>query len=91
MRNDLIDMVEAVKLVGDAAVEAVERENCEPTSRLRNDCDNTVEYVASIDCEDNDGTAVTLSAYYYPTDEELDSAGEDLGNVDWVIAGYTVY
>jgi hypothetical protein len=81
---------QAVEIVGEAAVAKVEATNCDFTNRLMPNCDDIVEFAAAVRCEDNDGMECTLIAYYYPTQEELDDAGDDLGNVPWEIEGYEV-
>lgn len=81
---------QAVAQVGEQAVYKVERENCQPTNRLMPDNDDRVEFSASVRCEDADGEGATLTAYYYPTQEELDNAGDDLSNVHWEIVGYEI-
>jgi hypothetical protein len=49
-----------------------------------------IEWAASATAKDQDGSACVVTAYYYTTQEEIDAAGDDLSNVDWVIAGYEV-
>jgi hypothetical protein len=87
---------QAVEQVGEDAVNEVEGENCEPTSRLMPDhMRDIIEWNASVTCESLiTGEDIVLTAYYYTTkDELLDSDGEpldDLSNVNWVIDHYTV-
>lgn len=81
---------QAIALVGEKAVLGAESKNCEPTGRLQTDGDDSVEFSASVACNDAEGSAVVVTAYYYPTQEQLDNAGDDLSNVEWVIAGYEV-
>lgn len=81
---------QAVAQVGETAVIYAESANCEPTGRLQTDGDDRVEFSASVRCEDASGDDVVLTVYYYPTQEQLDIAGDDLGNVKWVIDGYEV-
>lgn len=81
---------QAVAAVGEQAVAAVEAENCDFTGALMDECDPCVEFAASVGCEDKDGNRVTLSAYYYPTQAELDDVGDDLSNIDWQIVRYEV-
>jgi hypothetical protein len=85
---------QAVAIVGEAAVAAAEAANCEPTNRVgySGACqgDAEIEWSASASAKDQDGTACTVTAYYYTSQEEIDAAGDDLSNVDWVIAGYEV-
>lgn len=80
MKTGLLTREQAVALVGDTAVEKVEKKNCEPTSRL---CD-LVEFEASIML--NDGNR--LVAYYYQTKETYNTL--DLDCMDWAIEGYEV-
>jgi hypothetical protein len=81
---------QAIAQVGEKAVLGVESKNCEPTGRLQTDGDGTVEFSASVACNDAEGSPVVITAYYYPTQEQLDDAGDDLSNVGWVIDGYEV-
>jgi len=81
---------QAVAIVGEAAAAKVDAGNCDFTNRLMDDNDDRVEFSASVRCEDKDGTECTVIAYYYPTQQELDDAGDDLSNVSWEIEGYEV-
>lgn len=81
---------QAIEIVGEKAVDKVERQNCDFTGRLMDDCDDRVEFAASISAKNTDGDDVTLVAYYYPTQSELDAAGDDLGDVDWVVEGFEI-
>ncbi len=81
---------QAVAIVGEAAIAKVDVTDCDYTNRLMDDCDDRVEFSAAVHCEDADGRRCTVIAYYYPTQQELDDAGDDLGAVDWQIAGYEV-
>lgn len=83
---------EAVKLVGESHVDAVERTNCEYYS---NDGMGTQHWTAHELCEGKgeDGIDVTLTAHYFVDDDEFFSDGEpieDLSNIDWQIAYYTI-
>ena len=82
---------QAVEIVGEAAVNNVERENCDFTNRVQCDGDTRVEFAASVSCEDTEGNDVTLIAYYYIEQSELD-ANEDnsLDVFNWKIEGYEV-
>lgn len=85
---------QAVAQVGARLVDQVERENCEPTGRLMADNDDRVEFSASVIFYDADGNDCVITAYYYPTQDELDAAGDDLGNIDnldWVIEGFEIF
>jgi len=81
---------QAVAIVGEDAVNAVEYENCEPTNRVgyNGACqgDELCEWSAGVSCHDDNGTDCTLNAYYYTTNEE----DENIDMVDWEIAGYEV-
>lgn len=72
---------EAEELITDA-----EKTNCEPTSRIQDDWDTTVEFKAT-----SFENGVFVDVYYYPESEELEAAGDDLGNVNWVIYSYEVH
>jgi len=86
----------AIAIVGLAAVERVERENCEPTNRVgyNGACQNDswCEWSASVSCEDKDGDTVTLTAYYYTSNEQDDIIAEtgDGGSINWEIDGYEI-
>ena len=88
---------QAVTIVGEATVDKVERENCEPTGRVgyNGACqgDALCEWSASVSCEDKDGNDCTLVAYYYTTNEQdqaMADADGDGSAIDWEIAGYEV-
>ena len=88
---------QAVAIVGDAAVEKLERENCEPTGRVgyNGACqhDDLCEWSAAVGCADKDGNACRLVAYYYTTNDEdqaMADADSDGSVIDWEIAGYEV-
>lgn len=94
MKKGNLKRAEAVAIVGEAAVEKCETVNCEPTNRVgyNGSCqgDDEIEWSASASARDQDGIDCTVTAYYYTRQEEIDAAGDDLSNVDWVIAGYEV-
>ncbi|PJJ96460.1 hypothetical protein CO615_10680 [Lysobacteraceae bacterium NML75-0749] len=88
---------EAISMVGLEAVEAVERENCEPTNSVgyNGACqgDQKTEWVASVKATDADGNPVRIYAYYYTTNEQdaaMAAADGDGSVVDWVIDHYRV-
>jgi hypothetical protein len=85
---------QAVALVGASEVNRLEREDCDYTNRVQTDGDEAVEFSASIDTRDARGEALTLVAYYYQDQENLngpDGEGvEDLGTLDWEINGFEV-
>lgn len=82
---------EVIEEVGEQALNAVEAESCDFTNRVMGDHEDAIEFAASVRTENKDGEEVTLVAYYYPTTAEIESAGEDLSNVNWVIYGYEIY
>jgi hypothetical protein len=77
-----LSRAQAVELAGLEAVESVERENCEPTSRLLPDhMVDITEWAASVKC-----LAGTLSIYYMTngSDEMIaDNNGGDWGEIPW--------
>lgn len=79
---------EAVQIVGEAAVYAAERANCEPTSRCPPDGDTRMQWVAW-----HEIPGYLIGVYYY-TDEEdsqrVEDNGGDWGEVDWVPDDYEV-
>lgn len=88
---------QAVEIVGEAAVDKVEAENCEPTNRVgyNGACQNDglCEWSASASCNDKDGNDRILVAYYYTTNEQdqtMVDADGDGSSIDWEIAGYEV-
>ena len=80
--SDNLTRAQAVELCGLAAVKAVERENCEPTSRLMPDhMRDLSEWSASVKCETG-----TLSIYYITNSEDdavADNNGGDWGAIPW--------
>lgn len=87
---------ETIALVGLSVVEAVERENCEPTNRLRNDAErNWVEWCASCNVTGTDSNGEEYSwvgMFYDVPQDKIDAAGDDLSNVDWAnyVVGFVV-
>lgn len=87
---------QAVAIVGQAVVEAVEKENCEPTNRVgyNGECqgNESTEWAASVRCVDADGNDATLIAYYYTTNEQDKTIAEtgDGGSISWEIEGFEV-
>lgn len=85
---------EAVKIVGEKHVDAVERHNCE---YYREDGMGTQHWTAHEGCpgKGEDGVDVTITAHYFVTDDEFINPidGEpydDLSNIDWRISYYTI-
>lgn len=87
---------EAIAIVGEDAVNAVERINCEPTGRVgfNGSCkgDDLCEWVAGGEAKDEDGDSVTICAYYYTTNAEDETMADtgDGSNIDWQISHYEV-
>ncbi len=80
---------QAINQVGLAAVEAVEAENCDFTNRVQCDGDSRIEFSASVDATDQDGSSVTLVAYYYQEESDVDAV-EQLDLLDWEVFGFEV-
>ncbi len=80
---------QAVAAVGEDAVNNVERENCDFTNRVQCDGDTRVEFAASVRCEDTEGNAVTLLAYYYQEQADV-NAVDSPDELKWEIEGYEV-
>lgn len=80
---------QAVAMVGEVAVDKVERENCEFTNRVQCDGDTRTEFSANVRCEDREGNEVTLVAYYYQEQADVDAV-ENLDELNWEISGYEV-
>lgn len=79
---------EAIKAVGQEAVEKVERENCDFTNRLTDGTEwmGWTEFAAWIDIDDER----KLGAFYYQKKEDVDAV-EDLGDLIWDIDHYEVF
>lgn len=77
---------QAINICGIDAVNRLDSINCDFTNRAQTDGDNAVEFSASINCTDNNGT---LIAYYYQDQDDIDNT-DDLGSLDWEINGYEV-
>ena len=95
MKKGNLTREQAVAIVDEAAVDKVERENCEPTNRVgyNGACqgDDLCEWSASVRCQDKDGDACTLLAYYYTTNEQDQAMADSDGSaVEWEIAGYEI-
>lgn len=94
MQKGNLSREQAIAIVGAASVDAVDAKGCEPTNRVgyNGACqgDDLIEWAAGVSAEDKNGESCTLVAYYYTSQEEIDAAGDDLSNVDWVVAGYEV-
>jgi len=96
---------EAIQLVGEGWVDAVERLNCEPTCRAYPHEDGEIEWMASIKIDDYDGLSkaqidilpvggCSLCAIYYtsPGDAAMvEDNGGDWSFVDWTPDHYEIY
>ena len=94
MRKGNLTREQAIELAGLAIVEKVEHENCEPTSRLQTDGDESTEWSASVRFDTEEDTYTkTLVAYYYTTPEQDAVMAEhdcDGSYIDWKINGYEI-
>jgi hypothetical protein len=83
---------EAISLVGEAAVDAVESKGCEPTNRVGYSGDDLTEWSATVEAPELDGIPRWLVAYYYTSaaDAATAEATGDWGAVRFEIAGYEV-
>ena len=87
---------QAVEIVGEAAVDAAERKNCEQTGRFcyNGACqgDDWCEWRSSVDGIDKDGIDCAVSVYYYTSNQQdaLMAETGDSGVNDWMIEGYAV-
>jgi hypothetical protein len=89
MRKGNLTRQQAIEIAGLAAVEKVEKGNCEPTNRVQTDGDTSTEWAASLILPDGD----VLVAYYYTTPEQNEIMGEHDGDgscIDWEISGYEI-
>ena len=88
---------QAINTVGVDAVNNIDYVNCEPTGRVgyNGACqgDSLTEWTSYVSCKDNNGDNVTLSAYYYTTNDQDQMIADtgDGGCIDWVIEGYEVF
>lgn len=93
MMKGTLTKEQAIALVGDDSVAAVERQNCEPTCRVgyNGACqgDSLTEWRSAVSATDSDGEQVTLLAYYYTTNEQDEHLAE-VGDIDWEIEGYEI-
>lgn len=89
-KNGSLTREQAIALVGEAAVNAVDQLEREPSGRQgfngAKAGDEFTEWNATLDCKQLSGHDVTLIAHYYTTNEQDDS----LESVDWVVEGYKV-
>lgn len=90
--NRTLSRAEVVEILGEVAVDRVERENCDYTNRVSADldCSNEVEFSASISLPgDEEWDGICLTAYYYQ-DADAAAETEDLGSLDWVVRHFTL-
>lgn len=90
INTDCLTRSQAVAIVGEAAVDRVDAENCELTNRNGGDRWDLLEWAAVISTTDQNGISVHLYAMYYTTEAEVEAAGDDLSNIDWEIDHYRV-
>lgn len=95
MSGDKLTREQAVQIFGEAVVDKLERENCEPTNRVgyNGACqgDNYTEWKASVKVDHTDWSC--LEAWYYTTNEEDARMAECDGDgaaINWTIDCYTV-
>ena len=94
MRKGNLTREQAIAIVGEAAVDKVDAENCDFTNRVGYNGsmqgDDEVEFSASLSCEDKNGYEVSLIAYYYLDADTLDKV-DGLDEIsEWEIEGYEV-
>ena len=96
---------EAIQLVGEGWVDAVERLNCEPTGRAYPHEDGEIEWAASVKIASYEGLTdkqierlpvggCTLMAVYYTTREDselVEENGGDWSGIDWTPDHYEIY
>jgi len=98
MQKGNLTREQAVAIVGEQSVDAVERKNCEPTNRVgyNGACqsDELCEWSASVSSKDADGNDVVLTAYYYTSNKQDEIMAANYGDgsyIDWEIAGFEIY
>jgi len=89
MRKGILTREEAIRVAGSDVVSRLDSENCDFSNRVQTDGDTAVEFSASVEFVDEDGTECCLIAYYYQEQDDLDGV-EDLSLLDWDIEGYEV-
>jgi hypothetical protein len=94
MRHGNLTRQQAIEIAGEEIVNKLDYVNCEPTSRLQTDGDDSTEYSASIRFDSKDDTYTkTLIAYYYTTPEQETKLAENDGDgscINWEINGYEI-
>jgi hypothetical protein len=86
--GDSYDRESIVEIFGEKIILKLERTNCEPTSRLMDDCDEVVEFAACIDAIDCDGNDAVITAYYYQDAEDVTKLEND--DLHWEIDDYGI-
>jgi hypothetical protein len=89
MKHGKLTREQAIEIAGSEIVKKLDYVNCEPTSRLQCDGDDSTEYTASLETANGE----TLIAYYYTTPEQeqtIADADADGSAIDWEINGYEV-
>lgn len=88
--KDLMTREQAELIVGRDIVSSLDYVNCEPTGRCgyNGKChgDELCEWSATVSAIDGDGICLSVTAYYYTTNEE----DENMESIDWVISGYEI-
>lgn len=94
MRHGKLTRQQAIEIAGEEIVNKLDSINCEPTSRLQTDGDDSTEWSASIWFDSADEACTrTLIAYYYTTPEQNEIMAENDGDgssIDWEIEGYEI-
>ena len=80
---------QAIAIVGQATVDAVDAENCDFSGHWSDD-DTMIQFHSSKKCVDMDGNDVTLQVIYWQDKNEVD-ANEDLSNLTWDPMGYRIH
>ena len=74
---------EAINAAGIKAVEAVESKNCEFTNGVSETGFQQFSATVKIYDDNSDETGDELAMYYYISDDDLEQAGDELGDCDW--------
>ena len=82
-----LNRLQAIAIVGEKSVSAVENLPCDFTRRVTND--GTTEFSASTWAKDQDGDDVRIIAYYFQDSTDV-SVCENLDELNWEIAYYEV-
>lgn len=93
MRKGTLTREEVVAIFGEEIIDNLESQNCEPTSRLQTDGDDSTEWHASVytpDHQDYRG----VGCYYYTTPEQDALMAEHDGDgsfIEWEIERYETF